>query len=194
MKFYRLAVMAVVLPVVLLTGCVSIPNAIQGHSALPQQDLHRVMNAPSLYVGQESRFGGKVVKVFNHDNITRLEIMAQPLDEGARPILGSAASGRIYADVPSFIDPEQLNNKYITVLGTIDRVETGKIDQQNYQFLVVKVSGYQRWHLSQQVMSPPMPMDPWIWYGPRYSRRGFIAPWWGYSAPGPMPVETFLTE
>ncbi|MBT0722368.1 Slp family lipoprotein [Rosenbergiella collisarenosi] len=194
MKFYQRAIMACVLPVVLLTGCVSIPKSIQGNAPLPQQDLTRVMSAPQLYVGQESRFGGKVVRVTNRDNTTRIELMVQPLDEGARPILGAASLGRLYADVPSFIDPAELTNQYLTVLGNIQRVEPGKIGQQNYNFLVIAVTGYQRWHLTQQVMSPPMPMDPWLWYGPRYDRRGFIDPWWGYSMQGPMPVQTFLTE
>jgi hypothetical protein len=46
-----------------LSGCVSVPDAIKGSSPTPQQDLVRVMNAPELYVGQEARFGGKVVEV-----------------------------------------------------------------------------------------------------------------------------------
>ncbi|EKP25324.1 lipoprotein [Klebsiella michiganensis] len=39
------------------------PDAIKGTTPTPQQDLVRVMNAPQLYVGQEARFGGKVVSV-----------------------------------------------------------------------------------------------------------------------------------
>ncbi|MDR6358995.1 Slp family outer membrane lipoprotein [Klebsiella sp. SORGH_AS 1173] len=50
---------------VALSGCVSVPDAIKGTSPTPQQDLVRVMNAPQLYVGQEARFGGKVVNVQN---------------------------------------------------------------------------------------------------------------------------------
>ena len=42
----------------MLSGCVTIPDAIKGSSPMPQQDLVRVMNAPQLYVGQEARFGG----------------------------------------------------------------------------------------------------------------------------------------
>jgi hypothetical protein len=42
-----------------------VPDAIKGTSPTPQQDLVRVMNAPQLYVGQEARFGGKVVNVQN---------------------------------------------------------------------------------------------------------------------------------
>jgi starvation-inducible outer membrane lipoprotein len=50
-----------------------VPDAIKGTSPTPQQDLVRVMNAPQLYVGQEARFGGKVVSVQNQQGKTRLE-------------------------------------------------------------------------------------------------------------------------
>ncbi len=63
-----------------LSGCVSVPDAIKGSSPTPQQDLVRVMNAPELYVGQEARFGGKVIDVQNQQGKTRLEIATVPLD------------------------------------------------------------------------------------------------------------------
>ncbi len=68
---------------VALSGCVSVPDAIKGTSPTPQQDLVRVMNAPQLYVGEEARFGGKVVNVQNQQGKTRLEIATVPLDSGA---------------------------------------------------------------------------------------------------------------
>ncbi len=37
----------------MLSGCVTVPDAIKGSSPTPQQDLVRVMSAPQLYVGQE---------------------------------------------------------------------------------------------------------------------------------------------
>lgn len=43
----------------MLSGCVTVPDAIKGSSPTPQQDLVRVMSAPQLYVGQEARFGAK---------------------------------------------------------------------------------------------------------------------------------------
>ena len=58
-----------------LSGCVSVPDAIKGSSPTPQQDLVRVMNAPELYVGQEARFGGKVIEVQNQQGRTRLEML-----------------------------------------------------------------------------------------------------------------------
>lgn len=62
-----------------LSGCASVPDAIKGTTPTPQQDLVRVMNAPQLYVGQEARFGGKVVSVQNQQGKTRLEIATVPL-------------------------------------------------------------------------------------------------------------------
>jgi outer membrane lipoprotein len=62
---------------------------------MPQQDLVRVMNAPQLYVGQEARFGGKVVDIQNQQGKSRLEIATVPLDSGARPVLGEASRAYI---------------------------------------------------------------------------------------------------
>ncbi|CAO96578.1 Slp family lipoprotein [Erwinia tasmaniensis] len=179
----------------LLSGCISVPDAIKGTSATPQQDLVRVLNAPQLYIGQESRFGGKVIKVVNSNGKTRLEIAAMPLDEGATPILGASSIGRIYADVMGFIDPVDFNDQMVTVVGPISGVEKGKIGEAQYSFLVVNVTGYQRWHRSQQIIAPA-PIDPWIWYGPGngHHRGGYWGPApWGYN-PGPARVQTILTE
>lgn len=187
---------ALVLATVLLAGCVTVPDAIKGHSATPQDDLVRVMNAPQLYVGQESRFGGKVVKVSNLNGKTRLEIAAQPLDEGARPTLGAASNGRIYADINGFVDPVDVNQQMVTVVGTIKGTEKGQIGEASYNYLVIDVSGYQRWRVSQQVVMPPQPMDPWIWYGPTRHRHGYWGPnpWYGFNMGAPAQVQTFLTE
>ncbi|RPE03125.1 Slp family lipoprotein [Candidatus Pantoea deserta] len=179
----------------LLSGCATVPDAIKGSTALPQQDLVRVMNDPALYVGQESRFGGKVVKVTNLNGKTRLEIATQPLDDSARPRLGAASVGRIYADINNFVDPVDVNNQYVTVLGTIKGTEKGVIGAANYNFVVIDVRGYQRWHLTQQVNTPPQPIDPWIYYGPTRHHPGYWGPnpyWGAYS--GPAQVETILTE
>lgn len=187
---------ALVLATVLLAGCVTVPDSIKSHSPKPQDDLVRVMNAPQLYVGQESRFGGKVVKVNNLNGKTRLEIAAQPLDEGARPVLGSASNGRIFADINGFVDPVDVNNQMVTVVGPIKGTEKGQIGEASYNFLVINVSGYQRWHVTQQVVMQPQPIDPWIWYGPTRHRGGYWGPnpWYGLSTGGPAQVQTFLTE
>ncbi|MBK0350756.1 Slp family lipoprotein [Leclercia adecarboxylata] len=175
-----------------LTGCVSVPDAIKGSSPTPQQDLVRVMNAPELYVGQEARFGGKVVEVFNQQGKTRLEIATVPLDSGARPILGDASRGRIYADVNGFLDPVDFRGQLITVVGTIAGAEQGKIGNTPYKFMVLQTNGYKRWRVVQQVIMPP-PVDPWYW-GPHPWRYGYGYGGWPAYGPGPAQVRTVVTE
>ncbi|EIN75596.1 putative outer membrane protein [Escherichia coli PA10] len=175
----------------MLSGCVTVPDAIKGSSPTPQQDLVRVMSAPQLYVGQEARFGGKVVAVQNQQGKTRLEIATVPLDSGARPTLGEPSRGRIYADVNGFLDPVDFRGQLVTVVGPITGAVDGKIGNTPYKFMVMQATGYKRWHLTQQVIMPPQPIDPWF-YGGRgwpYGHGG-----WGWYNPGPARVQTVVTE
>lgn len=174
-----------------LSGCVTIPDAIKGSSPTPQQDLVRVMNAPQLYVGQEARFGGKVVGIENQQGKTRLEIATVSLDDGARPVLGEPSRGRIYADVSGFLDPVDFRNQLVTVVGPITGTAEGKVGNTPYKFMVMQVNGYKRWRVTQQVVLPPQPIDPWFWGpGPH--------PWgWGYGGwynPGLAQVQSVVTE
>ncbi|EKM0376002.1 Slp family lipoprotein [Cronobacter turicensis] len=180
------------LSVLLLGGCVSVPDAIKGTSPTPQQDLVRVMNAPQLYIGQEARFGGRVVNVDNQQGKTRLEIATLPLDSAARPLLGQPSRGRIYADVNGFLDPVDFRNQLVTVVGPITGTVEGKIGSSPYKFMVMQVNGFKRWRVTQQVVMPPQPIDPWMW-GPRPGWGYGYGPW-GWYNPGPAQVQTVVTE
>lgn len=149
------------------------------------------MNAPQLYVGQEARFGGKVVDVQNQQGKTRLEIASVPLDNGARPILGEASRGRIYADVNGFLDPVDFRGQLVTVVGPITGTVDGKVGSTPYKFMLMQATGYKRWHLTQQIVMPPQPIDPWF-YGGRGWPYGYGG--WGWYNPGPAQVQTIVTE
>jgi len=196
--FSRLAVSLWTLAAVfVLSGCVTVPESIRGTSATPQQDLVRVMNAPALYVGQESRFGGKVVKVDNLNGRTRLEIATVPLDDGARPMIHQPSVGRIVAYVPGFLEPTDFARQWVTVVGPITGTEKGAIDEAAYNYVVIQAGGYKRWQLTQQVIAPMgPPLSPWGWggpydrgWGPYYGGMG----WGGYYG-GDARVETVITE
>lgn len=175
----------------MLSGCVTVPEAIKGSSPTPQDDLVRVMNAPQLYVGQEARFGGKVVEIQNQQGKTRLEIATVPLDSGARPILGEPSRGRIYANVNGFLDPVDFRGQLVTVVGPITGTVEGKVGSTPYKFMTMDVTGYKRWRLAQQVVMPPQPIDPWF-YGGRGWAYGYGG--WGWYNPGPAQVQTIVTE
>lgn len=188
-KMFRM--WCVALGAVALSGCVTIPDAIKGSSQMPQQDLAAVMDAPRLYIGQEARFGGKVVNILNQPGKTRLEIATVPLDSGARPVLGEPSRGRIYADVNGFLDPVDFRGQLITVIGPITGAVEGKVGETPYKFMTMDVTGYKRWHITQQVVMPPQPIDPWFG-GPWPWRYGYGA--WGWYNPGPVQVQTIVTE
>ncbi|MFL4555528.1 Slp family lipoprotein [Yersinia kristensenii] len=173
----------------LLSGCVTIPPAIQGTTATPQQNLNLVRTDPKVFIGQEARFGGTVINVTNETHRTRLEIASVPLDSGARPILGEPSQGRVIAYVNGFLEPVDFRGHLVTVVGPITGVEAGKIGQTPYDFVVMNATGYKRWHLEQQVLMPPM-MDPW-----GYRHPGMWGPGWGgWYNPGPAPIQTIVTE
>lgn len=171
----------------LLTGCASIPLAIQTTTE-PQQNLPQIMTAPQHYVGQQVRFGGKVVGVENQPDSTRLEIAVMPLNNVARPVLSEITVGRIYANVQGFLDPVDFQGSLITVLGTVAGTKPGKIGHKDYKFLLVNVSGYQRWQVI-QVMRPQY-IDPW--FGAPYWGYGYGT--WGWRSPYPIQMESIIVE
>ncbi|EKT62731.1 Slp family lipoprotein [Providencia burhodogranariea] len=180
--------------VLALTGCVSIPSSIQGGSADPAVSLESVQNAPEMYIGQEGRFGGKVISVFNEPNKTRLEIAVMPLSKyDAAPELNTASTGRIYAYVNRFLEPVDFKGRYVTVVGTISGEQIGKIGEIPYKYITLNVTGYQRWNLTQSVVLPPA--GPWgygYYNDPYYHNWGYG---YGYGYPGGVaPVQTYLTE
>ena len=179
-----------------LTGCVSIPASIQGSVQNPTDNLTSVQNAPEMYIGQEARFGGKVLAVKNETARTRLEIAVMALNKyDAAPELNSPSIGRIYAYLNGFREPSDFTNRYITVVGKITGEQHGKVGQVPYKYVTLDVTGFQRWNVAQSVMLPPS--GPWGYgyYGDPYF---YNHPWgygYGYGYPGgPVPVQTYLTE
>ncbi|UVD99490.1 Slp family lipoprotein [Pectobacterium parvum] len=177
----------------LLSGCVTVPDAIKGTSPTPQDDLVRVMNAPQIYVGQESRFGGRVVSIRNEANKTRLEIASMPLDSGAKPLLDMPSEGRFIAYVNCFLEPVDFKDQLVTVVGPIVGTEQGAIGDKPYRYVVIDAQGYKRWNVVQRLMVPPGGYGPWGW------RAGYgygWAPGWGFDGgwPGPARIENVVTE
>ncbi|KAB7896488.1 Slp family lipoprotein [Rouxiella sp. S1S-2] len=190
--------LAVGLSVLLLSGCVTVPDSIRGTTETPQMNLVAVQGAPQIYVGQEARFGGRVVSVANDKNRTRLEIAAVPLDSSAAPVLGEPSIGRIVAYYNGFLDPVDFRNQLVTVVGPITGAENGTIGNAPYRFVTLNVNGYKRWREVKEVVMPPQPMGPWGWgyggpYDPRWG-RGFGPAWGGWYDTGPARVETVVTE
>ncbi|MFV9997325.1 MAG: Slp family lipoprotein [Arsenophonus endosymbiont of Dermacentor nuttalli] len=195
---YQAAINAALLAgVVLLAGCVSIPASIKGTTQTPVESLSTVRETPELYIGQEGRFGGKVISVLNSNNQTRLKIAVIPLSKyDAAPILNTPSVGRLYAYIGHFLEPSDFTGRYVTVVGTITGIETGKIGSVSYQYVKIAVTGYQRWNQMQSVVLPPTGAWGYVspWY-PNYPHSLYYWNWgpWGYPG-GEAEIRTYLTE
>lgn len=64
------------------------------------------------------------------------------------------------AYVDGFLEPVDFRGHLVTVVGPIVGVEAGKIGMTPYNFVVIKATGYKRWHIAQQVIIPPT-FGPW---------------------------------
>lgn len=182
------------LPIVLLaclalSGCVSIPQEIQGNNTLlakvSYQDIKQDI---PRFNGQEVRLGGKVLHVTNGQNETTFEVAVLPLDASARPELGTAVQGRIIVKANKFIEPLTLKDRLITVLGTVDGTTQGKVGEADYQYLTLNLQGYQVWQVRDNLV--PINYTGFGAYGPNpYWRYGWgpgYMPGWGWYPPGVM--------
>lgn len=154
-----------------LSGCVSIPQDIQGNDrTLAKVSYQDIKQDIARFNGQEVRLGGKVLNVVNHQNETSFEVAVLPLDYSARPELGTAFQGRIIVKANKFIDPLTLKDHLVTVLGTVTGTTNGKVGEADYQYLTLNLQGYQVWRIRDNIV--PINYSGFAGYGPN--------PYWGY--------------
>ena len=80
----------------------------------------------------------------------------------------------------------------VTVIGPISGTVDGKIGNTPYKFMLMQVTGYKRWHITQQIVMPPQPIDPWFYGARGWPYGGYGG--WGWYNPGPAQVQTIVTE
>lgn len=121
-----------VLPLfLLLTGCVSMPAALQGEFA-PIQPAEA---ARSGEVGVPVRWGGRVVQVQPLERYTCFEIVGVRLDDFGRPFSRDRSSGRFLACRGGFYDPEVfLPGREVTISGRVDGFENRRIGGYDYRY------------------------------------------------------------
>ena len=161
----------VVLIVVLLPGCASIPKPISGNVAAisPQQALQEGA------VGNRVRWGGEIVKVTVNKEDTCFELLAKPLDHSARPLRSDNAEGRFIACAPQFFDPAvYAKGREVTVMGTVIEPVSGKIGEYDYRYPRVTVERLYLWPERPDFSTMPPNYYP---YRPFYP-YGFYDPFW----------------
>lgn len=179
-----------------LSGCVSIPQDIQGsNSSLDKVSYQDIKQDIARFNGQEVRLGGKVLNVVNNQNETSFEVAVLPLDYSARPELGTAFQGRIIVKASKFIDPLTLKGHLVTVLGTVTGTTNGKVGEADYQYLTLSLQGYQVWRIRENIVPVNYPgfggfgPDPYWRYGWGPTNAYFMPGWGWYPAGAMFQVE-----
>ena len=139
MTIFRLMI---VLAVGVVAGCASVPAPLEGQyseSFYPDQATDRS-------IGANVRWGGIVVETRPEAERTCIEILAQELDQSARPERSDQEFGRFIACRNEFIDPEIfVNGREVTVAGKLTEFRDGQVGEFNYVYPVVDADAVYLW-------------------------------------------------
>ena len=156
----------------LLTGCSTIPEPINTSDDTSLASYQGVANNPEQFVGQQARWGGVIADVRNSEDYTIIEMVNFPLKSWGRPTVGDDSDGRFLALIDGFIDPAVYEQgRSLTILGTVQEVRTGKIDDYTYTYPVLEASGYYLWKKEKPRVETQIDFAP-LWF-----RHNFYAPY-----------------
>lgn len=175
-RLFRSVLLATI--VVLLSACASSVPLLIRTPAAGDPGLAAVRADPHAYLKHTVRWGGVIIHTENHAAQTRLTLLGRPLDSDGQPTDTDATQGRFIAIVHAFLDPAvYAPGRQVTVRGTLQGVETRKVDQYPYRYPVVSVLNIYLWPLPPPPETTPPYWDDPFWYNPWYP---FYAPNWPY--------------
>lgn len=162
-----------VIMVLLLGACSSVPKKLrvaEGISLLPYET---VKNSPTSHKNSTVRWGGEIVSTINHKDSTMVEVVNLKLSSSSKPKVKNESSGRFRLYYKGLLDPViYKKGNMLTVVGTINGQEPGKIGEHEYSYPVVNAQSIHVWKNIKQIKIKHD--DPFYNYG-----------YWGHYAPYP---------
>lgn len=154
----------------ILGGCASLPDDLtspEGQALLPFADSKTVAASQ-----QKARWGGEIVTVRNLAQGSQVEVVQFVLSSNGYPVKSDNSGGRFRIETSNFIDPAIYKaGRKVTALGEFDRIESGKIDEQPYNFPILKTESV---HLWPEVKDPPAACDCDPFWGNSLMHRPII--------------------
>lgn len=130
-----------------LAACASMPKTLRTpgiDAALPTPAS--TLDRPGDAQGQLVRWGGVIVRTENQRTLTRIEILAYPLDRSGRPDLEAGPSTRFLADHSGYLEPMTYRKgRSITVVGVVGKPVTGQIGAAPYVYPRVRARALHLW-------------------------------------------------
>ena len=156
------ALFTVTITALLAAGCATIPEPLAGEYPATTPD-----QADDSHVGQNVRWGGRIVDTRPGTDETCIEILARPLDSKARPSDSDRHHGRFLACREGFEDPAIFEEgRDITAIGRLTGFVEGNIGDFTYVYPRISADTLFLWGDPQ----PAYYYDP-FWYDPWYAPR-----------------------
>ena len=130
---------------ILLCACASGPGydtrqvnlAISPRSAVAELEMIR---------GETVLWGGVILNTINKESLTRLEVLAYPLNSSQLPQQDREPLGRFLLDYQGFLDPATYaEGRLITTTGTVSGSDRGEVGGMEYTYPVIEASEIFLW-------------------------------------------------
>lgn len=159
--------LSVVTLVLVVSGCASIPQPLQGDTTLFAPIMAN--QATPDAVGLKVRWGGVIVSTDPKVDRTCMEILARELDRSLRPIIRNDIHfGRFMACGQGFKDPAiYTEGREVSLIGRLDGFANGPIGEFIYRYPTVAIEQLYLW--PERVERDNYPPDMTLYY------HG----WWG---------------
>ncbi|MGM0593760.1 MAG: Slp family lipoprotein [Pseudomonadota bacterium] len=136
---------ALLLLCLLLSACATGPEFITDGV---ETDLTPTQAASEAHLHQGKRvlWGGMIINSTNLETHTRLEVLAYPLDSSHRPRADQPPHGRFLMLQRGYLETvDYAAGRQITVLGRLDGTRTGKLDQSEYTYPLLRGEQLHLW-------------------------------------------------
>lgn len=181
--------LAVAIGALALGACASIPKPLEGtySDVTPASVQHDGAQTAQV------RWGGQIIRTEPEADHTCFFVLAQPLDNTARPKSHAETMGRFVACKSGFYDPEVFTKgREVTFTGTVNGTMSGKVGQFEYTYPRLDASVVYLWPKRPLIIRYNDPFyDPfWGPWGPYWN--SFYSPLWYpprviYVQPPPPP-------
>ncbi|MDH5572953.1 MAG: Slp family lipoprotein [Gammaproteobacteria bacterium] len=129
----------------LISACASSPG-FDTRDIDPSLTPERVVHSLSANQGKTLLWGGLIININNLEQLTRIEVLAYPLNDAQLPLHNQSPMGRFLVDYQGFLEPSNYApGRMITVRGTLIKLQQGKIGESNYLYPVLNSQQLYLW-------------------------------------------------
>ncbi|MDD2767242.1 MAG: Slp family lipoprotein [Methylococcus sp.] len=174
------------LAIVSISGCASspVPETLRNQAAAQPRSLIELRAHASDYRDRMVILGGDIVQARHLGKTSEIEVVQKSLDSADRPEQSDSSGGRFLAECSYFVDPTiYKKDRELTVAGKVLGMREQKLDEAEYDYLVVGCDYLYLWPQRQPAGNYPYPYNWYGWGWPYYYYPySFYYPYY----PGPM--------